>query len=178
MPGTAYVLFHHVMGECNGVRGVWGYVRGGMGGISNALAASADARGGDSHQRAVAKLLIRDGRVGGVVLEDGAEVHARFVASNADANVTFLKLADPKELPPDFVAGIKAIDYSSASLKINVLLTSCRTSRLVLGALTQPRSPQVRISAARFTSAPTSTPSNAPTTTPSTASRRGLPSSR
>ena len=35
MPGTAYVLFHHVMGECNGVRGVWGYVRGGMGTISN-----------------------------------------------------------------------------------------------------------------------------------------------
>jgi phytoene dehydrogenase-like protein len=41
MPGTAYVLFHHVMGECNGVRGVWGYVRGGMGGISSAIAATA-----------------------------------------------------------------------------------------------------------------------------------------
>src|SRR5437879_5721528 len=38
MPGTAYVLFHHVMGECNGVRGMWGYVRGGMGGITQALA--------------------------------------------------------------------------------------------------------------------------------------------
>src|SRR5438034_3115287 len=41
MPGTAYVLFHHVMGECDGVRGVWGYVRGGMGGISIRLADSA-----------------------------------------------------------------------------------------------------------------------------------------
>src|SRR6185369_233298 len=41
VPGTAYVLFHHVMGECDGVRGVWGYVRGGMGGISNAIASSA-----------------------------------------------------------------------------------------------------------------------------------------
>src|SRR5262245_3615223 len=40
MPGTAYVLFHHVMGECNGARGVWGYVRGGMGGISNSIAAA------------------------------------------------------------------------------------------------------------------------------------------
>src|SRR5689334_22407878 len=38
MPGTAYVLFHHVMGECDGVRGVWGYVRGGMGGIARAAA--------------------------------------------------------------------------------------------------------------------------------------------
>ena len=52
MPGTAYVLFHHVMGECNGVRGVWGYVRGGMGGISNAIAAAAREQGrGDPDQR-------------------------------------------------------------------------------------------------------------------------------
>jgi phytoene dehydrogenase-like protein len=124
MPGTAYVLFHHVMGECDGVRGVWGYVRGGMGGISNALAASAKAHGAEIRTNAsVAKLLIRAGTVAGVVLEDGTELHARSVASNADANVTFLKLADPKELPPEFVASIKAIDYSSASLKINVLLS-------------------------------------------------------
>src|SRR5205807_5940829 len=124
MPGTAYVLFHHVMGECDGARGVWGYVRGGMGGISNALAASARAHGAEIRTNApVAKLLIRDGVAGGVVLDDGTELHARVVASNADANVTFLKLADPKELPPEFVASIKAIDYASASLKINVLLS-------------------------------------------------------
>src|SRR5207249_352284 len=45
---------------------------------------------------------------------------APMVASNADANVTFLKLTDPKELPAEFVAAIKTIDYDSASLKINV----------------------------------------------------------
>jgi phytoene dehydrogenase-like protein len=124
MPGTAYVLFHHVMGECDGARGVWGYVRGGMGGISNALAASAKAHGAEIRTNAsVARLLIRDGRVGGVVLEDGTELFAQIVASNADANITFLKLTDPKELPPEFVASIKAIDYSSASLKLNVLLS-------------------------------------------------------
>ncbi len=124
MPGTAYVLFHHVMGECNSVRGVWGYVRGGMGGISTALAESAKAHGAEIRTNAaVAKLLIRDGRVGGIVLEDGSELPSRVVASNADANVTFLKLADPKELPPEFVAQMKGIDYSSASLKINVLLS-------------------------------------------------------
>jgi phytoene dehydrogenase-like protein len=124
MPGTAYVLFHHVMGECNGVRGVWGYVRGGMGGISNALADSAKAHGAEIRTNAtVVKLLIRAGTVAGVVLENGTELHAKAVASNADANVTFLKLADPKELPPDFVAAIKSIDYASASLKINVLMS-------------------------------------------------------
>ncbi len=41
MPGTAYVLFHHVMGETNGKRGVWSYVRGGMGGLTQALARAA-----------------------------------------------------------------------------------------------------------------------------------------
>ena len=52
MPGTAYVLFHHVMGECDGIRGVWGYVRGGMGGISNAIASAALESGRrDPHQR-------------------------------------------------------------------------------------------------------------------------------
>jgi phytoene dehydrogenase-like protein len=124
MPGTAYVLFHHVMGECNGVRGVWGYVRGGMGGISGALAAAAKAHGAEIRTNAtVAKLPIRDGRAAGVVLDDGTELSARIVASNADANVTFLKLADPKELPAEFVSAIKSIDYSSASLKINALLS-------------------------------------------------------
>jgi phytoene dehydrogenase-like protein len=124
VPGTAYVLFHHVMGECDGARGVWGYVRGGMGGISSALAASAKAHGAEIRTNAlVARLLVRDGRVGGVVLEGGTELFAPVVASNADANVTFLKLTDPKELPADFVAAVRAIDYSSASLKINVLLS-------------------------------------------------------
>src|SRR6516225_6696652 len=47
MPGTAYVLFHHVMGQCDGARGVWGYVRGGMGGISQALAAAARQHGAE-----------------------------------------------------------------------------------------------------------------------------------
>src|SRR5437588_9043989 len=124
MPGTAYVLFHHVMGECDGVRGVWGYVRGGMGGISNALAASAKAHGAEIRTNApVAKLLIRGGRCEGVILENGTEIRAKLVASNADCNVTFLKLCDPKELPVDFLAAIQSIDYSSASLKINCLLS-------------------------------------------------------
>src|SRR6185295_14928713 len=76
-PGTAYVLFHHVMGECDGARGVWGYVRGGMGGISKALADSARAHGAEIQTNApVARLIVRDGHVGGVVLEDGTQLFA------------------------------------------------------------------------------------------------------
>ena len=62
MPGTAYVLFHHVMGETNGKKGVWAYVRGGMGGISNSLAAAAKDLGVDIRCNAeVAKIIVRDG---------------------------------------------------------------------------------------------------------------------
>jgi phytoene dehydrogenase-like protein len=123
MPGTAYVLFHHVMGECDGVRGVWGYVRGGMGGISNALAAAAKKHGAEIRCNApVGRILIRDRHVTGVALEDGTEIHASKVASNADCNITFLKLMDPKELPADFADAIRAIDYNSPTLKINVAL--------------------------------------------------------
>ncbi|HET6795566.1 MAG TPA: NAD(P)/FAD-dependent oxidoreductase [Gemmatimonadales bacterium] len=124
MPGTAYVLFHHVMGECDGIRGVWGYVRGGMGGISNAIAASAREKGAEIRTSSeVVKILVKDGAVIGVALKDGSEIRARRVASGADANVTFLKLVGPDHLPGEFVQAVKNIDYSSASLKINISLS-------------------------------------------------------
>src|SRR6516162_6683746 len=107
MPGTAYVLFHHVMGECNGVRGVWGYVRGGMGGISNALAAAARQHGAEILTNAdAAQIMIKEGQVGGVELKDGRRFLASRIASCADCHVTFFKLMDPKLLPEDFRASI------------------------------------------------------------------------
>src|SRR5881397_528520 len=82
MPGTAYVLFHHVMGECDGVRGVWGYVRGGMGALANAIASSAKERGAEIKVNApVSRILVKDGRVEGVALTDGTEFRAKRVAS-------------------------------------------------------------------------------------------------
>lgn len=123
MPGTGYVLLHHVMGECNGVRGVWGYVRGGMGALSEALASAARANGAEIRVAApVAKILVREGEVLGVLLSDGTEIRARRVVSNADAHVTFLKLVGAGELPSEFVEAVRGIDYTSSSLKINVAL--------------------------------------------------------
>jgi phytoene dehydrogenase-like protein len=128
MPGTAYVLFHHVMGETNGKRGVWAYVKGGMGGLSNAIAAAARAHGAEVRTGAeVARILVRSGAVYGVALANGDEIHARTVASNADAHITFNKLLDNRLLPPDFAEAINRIDYSSASLKINVALSEVPT---------------------------------------------------
>jgi phytoene dehydrogenase-like protein len=124
MPGTAYVLFHHVMGECDGVRGVWGYVRGGMGGISNAIASAALEAGAEIRTSSeVSRILVKGGQVVGVLLKDGTELSARRVASGADANVTFLKLLQGTDLPPDFLQAVRNIDYSSASLKINISLS-------------------------------------------------------
>jgi phytoene dehydrogenase-like protein len=134
MPGTAYVLFHHVMGECDGIRGVWGYVRGGMGGISNAIAAAARERGAEIRTNSeVTRILVRGGRTAGVVLKDGTEIRAQRVASGADAHVTFLKLVGAAELPEEFVDAVRSIDYTSASLKINVSLSELPDFKAVPG---------------------------------------------
>lgn len=123
MPGTAYVLFHHVMGETNGARGVWSYVRGGMGGLTKALAAAARDLGVQIRTQAeVARIIVRNGRATGVALSNGDEFAAKQLASNADCNVTFLRMLDPGELPEDFRIGVERIDYSSASMKINLAL--------------------------------------------------------
>jgi len=120
-PGTAYVLFHHVMGECNGVRGVWGYVRGGMGTVSNSIASAAKSYGTEIRTNAdVGKILVKDGYAYGVALKDGTEFLSSRVISGADAHVTFVKLMDAKDLPAEFLSAINRIDYSSATVKINV----------------------------------------------------------
>jgi phytoene dehydrogenase-like protein len=140
MPGTAYVLFHHVMGECDGARGVWGYVRGGMGGVSNAIAAAAREKGAEIRTNAtVTRIRTRDVRPTGVVLEDGTELAATRVASGVDAHVTFLGLVDPNELPPEFVADVRAIDYASASLKINLALSAVPDFTALPGAQPGPQ---------------------------------------
>lgn len=122
-PGTAYILMHHCMGGVNGHRGLWGFVRGGMGAVSNAIADSARARGVEIRTNApVAKILTERGRACGVVLESGEEIKAGVVASNLDPKRTFLKLVDAKELPEDFIQGIQRFRVEGTSLKMNLAL--------------------------------------------------------
>ena len=140
MPGTAYVLFHHVMGECDGVRGVWGYVRGGMGGLSNAIAAAAKERGAEIKVNApVGRILVQDGRARGVALADGTEYAADRVVSCLDAHVTFLRLLDRRDLPAEFVESVKHLDYSSASCKINLALSEVPNFTCLPGNGTGPQ---------------------------------------
>jgi len=122
-PGTAYILLHHCMGGVAGHRGLWGFVRGGMGAVSEAIAASARARGAAIRVNApVAKILVRNGRAQGVVLESGEEVQADAVASNLDPKLTFLRLLDAADVPGDFRDAIEKFRIEGTSCKINLAL--------------------------------------------------------
>jgi phytoene dehydrogenase-like protein len=122
-PGTAYIMLHHVMGGATGVRGLWGFVRGGMGAISEALALSAKSRGAVIRTDAgVARVLVRDGQAYGVALADGDEIRARVVISSADPKITFLNLVDRAEIDPEFRRDVERIKMEGASFKINLAL--------------------------------------------------------
>ena len=122
-PGTAYVLLHHVMGGVAGVRGLWGFVRGGMGALTEALRRSAETRGVEVKTGVeVARIDIRDGRAVGVVTADGTEHRAGVVVSNADPKRTFLGLVGRACLPPEFAQQIDAYRCEGSSFKINLAL--------------------------------------------------------
>jgi phytoene dehydrogenase-like protein len=123
-PGSAYVLLHHVMGEAGGARGVWGYVRGGMGGLADALEQACFKYGVEIRRESPVHAIHVD-RYGacGVGLEDGSQIEARVVASSVDAHLTFEKFLPPETLPEEFRAHVAKIDYSSASAKINLALS-------------------------------------------------------
>jgi phytoene dehydrogenase-like protein len=114
-------MLHHVMGGATGIRGLWGFVRGGMGGISKALASSAEAAGAVIRTGAnVSRILIRGGRAYGVALENGDEISSRVVISNADPRITFLKLIEDSDLDPEFQRQVEKIRIEGCSMKINL----------------------------------------------------------
>ncbi|MBA3269278.1 MAG: NAD(P)/FAD-dependent oxidoreductase [Acidobacteria bacterium] len=122
-PGTAYVLLHHYMGEIDGSFRSWGLSRGGTGAVSNAIASAARAFGAEVRTEAtVAKLLTKNNRVTGVALANGDEIGADVVVSSVDPNLTFLKMMDPRELPDDFVDGVRRYKYRGSSGKVNLAL--------------------------------------------------------
>lgn len=138
-PGSAYVLLHHVMGEAGGARGVWGYVQGGMGGLAAALAGACRDLGVEIRRESpVTEIVTRHGAATGVVLEDGTEIAARAVASSIDAHQTFERLLGTEHLPEEFAQAVRRIDYSSASMKINLALVELPDFRCLPGTSVQP----------------------------------------
>jgi phytoene dehydrogenase-like protein len=122
-PGTAYVLLHHYMGGVGGVRGLWGFSRGGMGAVTQAMADCARSRGAEIRTGAsVERVLVRGGQAQGVVLEGGDEIRACCVLSNADPKRTFLGMLAPGDLDPEFRRAIENYRSEGTSLKINLAL--------------------------------------------------------
>src|SRR5438477_8511317 len=98
-PGTAYVLLHHYMGEIDGAFRSWGIPRGGTGAISNAIAAAAREAGAEIRTEAgIAKILVKDGRANGVVLENGDEILGDVVSSGVDPEHTFIEFIVPGKI--------------------------------------------------------------------------------
>ncbi|MBV9912876.1 MAG: NAD(P)/FAD-dependent oxidoreductase [Sinobacteraceae bacterium] len=121
--GSAYVLLHHYMGSIDGTVGAWGFARGGMGAITAALARSLTASGGTIRcEAAVEQILVRHGRVSGVALANGEELHARMVLSNMDVKRTFLKTMAASDLPADFLQQVRRFKIRGSSGKLNIAL--------------------------------------------------------
>jgi phytoene dehydrogenase-like protein len=123
-PGTAIgLLFHLLSGGEHELQGFYGHVMGGMGSITQALAAAGRQLGVEIRTSAdVASIDVRNGRARGVVLADGTEIRGRMVLSNADPKRTFLKMLDPKELPEDFLFAVRGIKMDGPCAKVNFVL--------------------------------------------------------
>jgi phytoene dehydrogenase-like protein len=123
-PGSAYVLMHHWIGQVDGHSGAWGWVHGGMGGVSEALASAARAAGASLRVGApVRRVLISEGRATGVELEDGETIHARRVISSAHPVTTYLELVGERHLPDDVVRDVRRFRTRSGSVKVNAALS-------------------------------------------------------
>jgi len=120
--GTAYVMLHHHVGDLgDGQTGAWGFPRGGMGGVANALAAAARSFGAQVRTDApVAQITTAAGQVTGVVLESGEELTADTVITTAHPQISFLRLMDRRDLPADFVHDIETWKTRSGTVKINL----------------------------------------------------------
>ena len=127
-PGTAYVLLHHYMGEVDGNVGSWGFARGGMGSVAKAIAGAFRSYGGELRtDSGVDQIVVKNGKVSGVALENGDEINGRIVVSAMDAKRTFLKCMDEKDLPEKFHRRIKNFKIRGSSGKLNIALDGLPT---------------------------------------------------
>lgn len=124
-PGTAYVLLHHYMGDVDGSIGAWGFARGAMGSISDALAQSFEEAGGTILKGSgVAQFTEKYGEVTGVVLDNGDEYFAPIVASNMDVKRSILNHFKDGVMPDDYVRAVERFKIRGSSGKVNIALDS------------------------------------------------------
>ncbi len=127
-PGTAYVLLHHYMGDVDGSIGSWGFARGGMGSIAKALASAFQSFGGEILTDAgVDHVIVKNGEVKGVALENGDDHYADIVISNLDPKRTFLNIMKENDLPGDVVTKARNFKIRGSSGKLNIALDGMPT---------------------------------------------------
>ena len=123
-PGSAYVLIHHVFGEVNGIKGAWGHAIGGMGSITQAMAAACVELGVEiSTDSPVREIAISGGRAKGVILENGDDIESRLVVSNLNPKLLFNSLVAPEHLPQPFKERMDAWKCGSGTFRMNVALS-------------------------------------------------------
>jgi phytoene dehydrogenase-like protein len=142
--GTAYVLLHdHVSHEPGGGLRRWGFVRGGMGQVTAAMADAAREAGAEIRTGVEVDRVLTSGTgehvaVTGVLLADGTHVPTQLVLSNADPIRTFDRLCDPTDLPADFLRTVRNIRSDGTSIKINLALDRLPAARGYDGSGPQP----------------------------------------
>lgn len=139
-PGTAFVLLHdHASEQAGGGIRQWGFVRGGIGRLTEAMADAARDAGATIRTAApVERILIEEGRAAGVELADGVQVRADRVLSNADPKTTFLRLVANGAVPDRFRAAIEAYRCEGTSVKINLAVDRLPKAAAVAGDGVQP----------------------------------------
>ena len=123
-PGSAYVLLHHVFGEVDGVKGAWGHSIGGMGAITQAMAAACmDAGVEISLESSVRRVIVENGRASGVELESGEAIGARTVIANVGPRLLYGALLDRADQPGDFARRMDGFVAGSGTFRMNVALS-------------------------------------------------------
>jgi phytoene dehydrogenase-like protein len=122
-PGSAYVLLHHLLGEVNGKRGIWGHAIGGMGAITGAMAAAARAQGAEIRVNAgVSEIIVEKNRAVGVVTQAGEALRADVVVSNLHPK-HLLKMAPENAFTPDFRERLNRYRSGSGTFRMNLALS-------------------------------------------------------
>ena len=124
-PGTAMgLLFHLLSGGEEEQQGFAGHVIGGMGAITQAMAASCHDSGVEIRTGAeVESINQASGRACGVTLQDGSVIDARIVVSNADPKRTFLGLLSEGDLDAEFRREVAGIKMDGPCGKVNFVLS-------------------------------------------------------
>lgn len=127
-PGSAYVLLRGFIRDHATAAGPAGFVKGGMGAISGAIAASGQAHGMEIRCGvAVKSVNVQNGQATGVTLESGETINATCVISNAATKILFQKLIAPAHVPADFLTRVSQIRDASTAFKVNLAMNRLPT---------------------------------------------------